>query len=117
VVEYVGNAGHSFVSKTGMPKTTDYKSYKLDTVQIKRLEIFLTEQPCTDSIRLEKACAPTFKNVFVFYDENKKPIAVIHICFHCEMTVFNPDEDYMCDFDNKVNYKELKNFVDSIKQN
>jgi hypothetical protein len=125
ILEYVGNAGYSFVSKEGIPKTKNFKSYKLDSTQImswvdlvqqKDLKVFLVQQPCTDSLRLEKACAPTFRNVFVFYDSNQKSIAQVHICFHCEMTAFNPNEEYMCDFDNKINYKALKNFVDSVKR-
>ena len=116
ILEYVGNAGYSFVSKEGIPKTKNFKSYKLDSTQIERLESFLVQQPCTDRLRLEKACAPTFRNVFVFYDSNQKSIAQVHICFHCEMTAFNPNEEYMCDFDNKINYKALKKFVDSVKR-
>ena len=115
ILEYVGNAGYSFVSKEGIPKTKNFKSYKLDSTQIERLESFLVQQPCADSLRLDKACAPTFRNVFVFYDNNQKPIAQVHVCFQCEMTAFNPNENFMCDFDNKVNYKDLKNFVDSVK--
>jgi hypothetical protein len=115
VLEYVGNAGYSFVDKQGIPKTNNFHSFKFDSTQIKRLESFLVQQPCTDSIYLDKACAPTYKNVVVFYDENKKAIAQVHICFQCEKASFYPYSAYMCDFDNKVNFKDLKGFIDSVK--
>lgn len=63
----------------------------------------------------EKDCAPVFRNVFVFYDEKEKPVAQVHICLHCEMSSFYPEADYMCDFDNKVNFGLLKSFIESIK--
>ena len=115
VFEYAGNAGYSFINKQGEPKTKNYKSYKLDSFQIIQLEKFLIQQPCTDSEHLEKECAPVFRNVFIFYDENKKPVAQTRICLQCEMSSFYPEADYMCDFDNKVNFALLKSFIESIK--
>lgn len=113
--ETVGYAGVSFVDTTGVPKTRKIKSYTLDSTQIKKLRNFLDQQPCTDSLYMDKNCFSIYRDVFVFYDESKKPIAQIHICFECERSAFNPYADRMCDFDNKVNWKAFKSFVDSIK--
>jgi hypothetical protein len=108
--------GYSFVGENGVPKTKQYKSYDLDSIQIKRLESFLVQQPCGEGLHADKACVPTYKNVFVFYNQQKQPIAQMHVCFTCELSVFNPYAEYMCDFDNKVNYRVLKVFTDSIIQ-
>lgn len=115
VVEYVGDAGYSFIDSVGEPKTPNIKSYQLDSSQILKLENFLVQQPCTSDMVLDKNCAPVYKNVFVFYDKDKKAIAQLHVCFQCEMTTFKPYKEYMCDFDNKVDFKALKIFVDNIK--
>jgi hypothetical protein len=113
----IGHIGSSFVDSNGVPRTNYFHSYKLDTSEIRQFEMLLTPQPCTGSVVLAKACAPSYRNVFVFFDKNNVSIAQIHICFQCEMTVFIPDADYMCDFDNKVNYRALKELTDKIKQN
>ncbi len=115
VLSYVGLAGYSFIDTLGVPKTKNYKSYELDSAQIAKLEHLLAKQPCTDSVIVDKACAPIFRNVFVFYDDMKKPIAQAHICFQCELSNFVPYEDYMCDFDNKINFSDLKSLVNNIR--
>jgi hypothetical protein len=115
VLEYVGSAAYSFVDSSGIPKTKKVTSYDLDSTQIKTLESFLVQQPCITDSRLDNTCAPIIRNVFVFYDEDRKPIAVVHVCFRCQKTIFNPYADYMCDFNNKVNYKTFKEFTNSIK--
>jgi rubrerythrin len=115
VVEYVGDAGYSFIDSTGKPKTVNVQSYQLDSSQILKLEKFLVQQACSTDMVLDKACAPVYKNVFMFYDADKKAIAQLHVCFQCEKTTFKPYQEYMCDFDNKVDFKALKNFVDNIK--
>jgi hypothetical protein len=51
----------------------------------------------------------------VFYDAEKKAIAQMHMCFQCDKTTFKPYQEYMCDFDNRVDFKALKSFVDNIK--
>ncbi|WP_315817766.1 hypothetical protein [Paraflavitalea speifideaquila] len=66
IAEYVGKAGYSFVNKSGIPKTTGYTSYELDTSKIRQLQTFLAKQPCTGSLFTDKSCAPEFRNVFVF---------------------------------------------------
>jgi hypothetical protein len=114
--EKVNEGFYRFIDTNGQPKTKNFKSYKLDTEQIKQLESILVPQPCTDSLFMDKACAPTFRNVFIFYNKENKQIAQVHLCFQCEMSVFIPDKDYMCDFDNKVNWTYLKRLVDGIKQ-
>ena len=115
VVEYVGDAGYSFIDSTGKPKTPNFQSYQLDSSQILKLENFLVQRPCSSDKVLDKNCAPVYKNVFVFYDADKKAIAQLHVCFQCEKTTFKPYQQYMCDFDNKVDFKALKNFADNIK--
>jgi hypothetical protein len=114
VLEYVDRPGYIFIDSNGLPKTNKIHAYKLDSSQIVRLENLLVQQPCSDTT-IVKDCEPVFRNVYVFYDINGTSIAQIHICFQCEMSFFRPYADYMCNFDNKVNYKSLKFFTDSIK--
>jgi hypothetical protein len=114
-LEYVSRPGFTFIDSNGLPKTKNIHAYKLDSSQIIRLENLLAQQPCGESKTMDKSCEPVFKNVYVFYDDNKKAIAQVHICFQCEMTFFKPYADYMCDFDNKVDYKSLRLFTDSLK--
>jgi len=116
IVEYTGRAGYSFVDRSGVPKTTHIHTYELTPAEINELKLFLVERPCTDSLHRDKTCAPTFKNVFVFYDEHDKPKAAVHLCFHCEMAWFWPFPDYMCDFDNKVDFKALKKLTERIQK-
>lgn len=81
IAEYVGKAGYSFVNKAGIPKTKDFTSYELNALQIKRLQSFLKKQPCSDSLAvLSNSCAPEFRDVFIFYNAAKSPIAQVHIC-------------------------------------
>ena len=117
VVEYIGGAGYSFVDKNGLPKTSLHKAYSLDSSQIRALQTLLSKQPCLDSVVTDKTCAPTYKNVFIFYDEEKKPVAQVHVCYRCEMAQFIPGKYDMCDFDNKINWKKFKNFRDQIISN
>jgi hypothetical protein len=114
--EKINTSFYRFIDSTGQPKTQKFKFYKLGTDKIKRLGSFLTFQPCTDSLFMDKACAPTFRNVLIFYNKENIPIAQIHFCFKCEMSVFLPEKDYMCNFDNEVNWVAFKSFVDSIRQ-
>lgn len=116
VFEYVGRKGISFVDSLGKPRTKLCQSYTLDSSEIESLEKLLIQQPCKDSMFLDKNCAPIYRNVFVFYDASKQSIAQLHICFKCEMAVFEPDEDYMCDFENKVDFSKFEVFVNSIKK-
>ena len=109
------NIGDFFVDKTGKPLHKFYKKYQLDSFQVTRLEKFLVQSPCMDSTFMDKACFPVYRDVFVFYDKDKTPIAATHICFDCEKAGFSPVADYMCNFENTVNFKALKEFTDSIK--
>jgi hypothetical protein len=115
ILEYVDRPGFTFINKNGEPKTSRVHVFLLDSVQIKRIQSFFKEQPCKESLIMDKSCVPYFRNVFIFYDENKIPIAQVHICFNCEMTYLYPRKDYMCDLDNKVDFNALRNFTDSIK--
>ena len=111
-----GGGYYRFIDTSGRFKRKNFASYMLDSVQIKRLQSYLVPQPCADSIRMDKLCAPTFKNVFIFFDRHNKQVAQVHLCFHCELSMLFPYPDYMCDFDNKVNWASFKSFADSIKK-
>lgn len=107
--------GVSFVKTNGMPKSIHYFSYKLDSSDIVRFKNFLAPQPCLNELHSDKACFPVFRHVFVFYNDKDLPVAQMHICFQCELTAFfSSGATDMCDFDNNVNFKELKQFADSV---
>lgn len=113
---FLGTGSFRFINENGIPRTNRYRSYQLDSSQIRRLQGILTESPCSDSIRVDKACTPVFRNVFIFYDENKKQVAQFHVCFTCELTYFYPEVKYMCNFDNTADFKRLRLFTEEIKK-
>jgi hypothetical protein len=44
------HGGFRFVNDSGVPITKHFKSFQLDSAQISRLEYFLIQQPCNDSV-------------------------------------------------------------------
>ena len=111
----VEGGGISFVNDSGKPRIKAYKSFGLNDSEMNQLETFLVKKPCLDSVHLDKACAPIYRDVFLFKDEKGNLIGQVQICFDCELSLFSPYDESMCDFDNKVNYGQLRLFVDSIK--
>jgi hypothetical protein len=116
-LEYAGRSGYTFIDSFGKPKTKYYKSYELNSAQISQIKSFLVQKPCTSDEITDTNCAPTYRNVFVFYDATKKSIAQVHVCFQCRKTIFKPYKDYMCAFDMLVDHSKFEAFASSIKEN
>lgn len=107
--------GDKFIDSAGKPVNNKYSAYELNNGQVNRLAYFFAEQPCTEKWHMNKACSPVYRNALVFYNAEGKPVGIANICFDCELTAFANSPDYMCDFDNKINYNLLASFINGIK--
>jgi hypothetical protein len=114
-VEYSGG-GYTFVSKAGIPKTSEHATYTLDSLQVQALVKQLKQQPCTSDLVADKNCSPTYRHVYVFYNQLQQPIAQVHVCFSCEKAVFLPNVEYMCDFDNKADFTAFKALTNHVSR-
>jgi hypothetical protein len=102
------------IDSSGNPVHKKLMKIDLSKQQADELKGILGPSPeISDEPRSDGDCSPAYRDAIVFYDQHKKPLAWINICFTCERTMFVPRSSYMADFD-KLYLMELKRFFSRL---
>ncbi len=110
--------GDRVIDNRGISSSNHYDEFDFTALQLKKIKEFFTEASCKDGMFISKTCMPIYRDAIGFYNYDQKLIAVVQICFDCEMVELPAIQGYdMCNFENKLDWNVFRSFINTIKQN
>ena len=105
--------GQSFIDSLGQPIHERFTKYMLTKEEDQKLKESFLYELCDYTTY---SCMTTYRDVLVFYDSANNVVQQAQICFSCGEASIYPFRDFMCKDESTLDFKVLKEFVNSIKK-